>query len=441
MAEQGGYMLTIRYNEQLRNDQDFQNLLASTKEYSTRLRDVAKSGVYQESESSLLLASDQGQLDQVLALASQKTNGQLRYHIVVGIGGSNLGTKAVYDALHGAWDALEPGHTPKLLFAETTDPEWLVKASALLQTLESPEQVFVSVISKSGGTTETLANFEIIMHALTAKLGDVRSRVVAITDEGSALWEQAGGQSIARLAIPKPVGGRFSVLSSVGLFPLATVGVDITALLGGASAMRDACLAEESEPTAAISAALLAHNHAKGKTINDNFFFHPELESLGKWYRQLMGESIGKAESLGGDTVHTGITPTVSLGSTDLHSVGQLYLGGPRDKFTTFVYTEETADIQVPATRVFPELIPAITEKSAQSILEAILDGVKIAYQKADLPFMEVVMERIDERTIGAYLQFKMLEMMYLGRLLNVNPFDQPSVESYKIETKKILEG
>jgi glucose-6-phosphate isomerase len=203
--------------------------------------------------------------------------------------------------------------------------------------------------------------------------------------------------------------------------------------------MRDECLSGSS--LAAVSASLLAYFHTQGKTINDNFFFHPELESLGKWYRQLMGESVGKAQSLSGETVHAGITPTISLGSTDLHSVGQLYLGGPLDKFTTFVYTEHTADIAVPSERVFPELIPAITEKSAKDILEAILEGVKIAYQKAGLPFMEVVMEHIDERSIGAYLQFKMLEMMHLGHLLNVNTFDQPSVEAYKVETKKILEG
>lgn len=433
--------MNIRYDEQLKNNQDFQSLLASTKPYTERLRSVVETGTYEAHESSILLPSDDTLLAAVTELASQKAGPDLRYHIVVGIGGSNLGTKAVYDALRGAWGALEPSRVPTLLFAETTDPEWLVKASQLLNALDSPQQIIVSVISKSGGTTETLANFEIIMHALSAKFGDVRDRVVAITDEGSALWEQAGTQEISRLAIPKPVGGRFSVLSSVGLFPLATVGIDITALLGGARTMRDECLAENGEEIAATSAALLAHHLKNGKTINDNFFFHPELESLGKWYRQLMGESVGKAQSRGGETVHTGITPTVSLGSTDLHSVGQLYLGGPRDKFTTFVYTAETADISVPSQRVFPELIPAITEKSANTILEAILDGVKIAYQKAELPFMEVVMDRIDEQAIGAYLQFKMIEMMHLGNLLDVNAFDQPSVEAYKIETKKILEG
>jgi glucose-6-phosphate isomerase len=432
-------MMNIRYDEKLQDNQEFQDLLARTNEYGARLRSVVSSGEYQEYESSILLPSDKQLLAETQALAQEKAGSRLKYHIVVGIGGSNLGTKAVYDALRGAYDQLEPARFPKLLFAETTDPEWLVKATALLGTLESPEQVLVSVISKSGGTTETLANFEIIMSALTAKFGPSTDRVVAITDEGSALWEQAGTQNIARLAIPKPVGGRFSVFTHVGLFPLATVGIDIAALQEGGAAIRDACLAEDGERQAAVSAALLAYFRAQGKTINDNFFFHPELESLGKWYRQLMGESVGKAESLDGQTVHTGITPTVSLGSTDLHSVGQLYLGGPRDKFTSFVYTEQTADISVPSTRVFPELIPAITGKSAQTILEAILNGVKIAYQKAELPYMEVVLERIDERAIGAFLQFKMIEMMYLGQLLNVNPFDQPSVEAYKVETKKIL--
>jgi len=432
--------VNIRYDETTKDNQDFQDLLASAQSYGERLQGVVASNTYQEYESSILLPSDTQLLEEAQALAAQKASSDLRYHIVVGIGGSNLGTKAVYDALYGAYDSLEPTRFPKLLFAETTDPEWLVKATKLIASLERPEQVLVSVISKSGGTTETLANFEIIMAALKDTFDSSTERVVAITDEGSALWEQAGAKGIARLAIPKPVGGRYSVLSSVGLFPLATAGIDIVALRDGATKMRDTCLEAGTNP-AITSAALLAHFHAEGKTINDNFFFHPELESLGKWYRQLMGESIGKATSLSGEEVHTGITPTVSLGSTDLHSVGQLYLGGPRDKFTTFVYTEQTADVTVPAQRLFPDLIPAITEKSARSILEAILSGVKIAYQKADLPFMEVIMTRIDEQAIGAFLQFKMIEMMYLGHLLNVNPFDQPSVEAYKIETKKILEG
>lgn len=421
-------------------DTDTGQFQAKTIDYTQHLRSVIARNSYSEYESSMLLPSDQQLLQTVQKLSQEKANSDLRYHIVVGIGGSNLGTKAVYDALHGFADVLEPQRSPKLLFAETTDPTWLTKASALLDTIENPEQVLVSVISKSGGTTETMANFEIIMQVLGQKFQNATDRVVAITDEGSPLWQQAGEKQIDRLAIPKPVGGRYSVLSAVGLFPLATVGIDIASLCKGAATMRDSCLTENNN-IAAHSAALLAAQQQTGKTINDNFFFHIELESLGKWYRQLMGESVGKAQSLSGEEVHIGITPTVSLGSTDLHSVGQLYLGGPKDKFTTFVYTNHAIDIGVPRDgRVFPELLPMIAGKSAREILKAILDGVKIAYQKAGLPYMEIVLDDISERSLGEYLQFKMLEMMYLGQFLNVNAFDQPSVESYKIETKKILE-
>jgi glucose-6-phosphate isomerase len=242
------------------------------------------------------------------------------------------------------------------------------------------------------------------------------------------------------LDIPAKVGGRYSVLSSVGLLPLASVGIDIAKLREGAQDMLGQCLDESGDNVAAHSASVLAAGAKQGYIINDNFLFHPELESLGKWYRQLMGESIGKEQSLSGETVHAGITPTVSLGSTDLHSVGQLYLGGPKDKLTTFISSKTSQEVRVPQDRIFPALVPMISQKSAADIMGAILEGVKIAYQKADLPYMEVVLDAIDEHSLGAYLQFKMLEMMYLGQLLNVNSFDQPNVEAYKVETKRLLE-
>lgn len=432
-------MITLSYAAQLDSNDVFKTLVERTAAYTAQLAGVIGGGTYDAYESSACLPTDEKLLADVQALAAEKCQAAaLKYHIVVGIGGSNLGTKAVYDALHGYGDVMQAGRFPKLLFAETTDPEWLEAACNLAGTLNSPEEVLVSVISKSGGTTETLANFEIIMDALTTSLGDCRNRIVAISDEGSALWEQAGIQGVSRLAIPKPVGGRYSVLSAVGLFPLQTVGIDIAALRTGAAEMRGLCLGEASP--AARSAAVLAYHLQQGKTINDNFFFHPELESVGKWYRQLMGESIGKAESLDGREVHAGITPTVSLGSTDLHSVGQLYLGGPKDKLTTFVHAATKSTLAVPSNRVFPELVSVINGKTAADITQAILEGVKVAYQKASLPYMEVGLDAVDEHSIGAYLQFKMLEMMYLGQLLNVNSFDQPSVEAYKVETKAILE-
>jgi len=418
---------------------DTATAVTSLDEYTERLRQLRKSAAYNEYDSSINLPDDTVLLEQVQTVVEQKVTGALKYSVVVGIGGSNLGTKAVYDALYGARDVLEPARFPKMLFAETTDPEWLAMVGRLLETLSSPDEVLVTVISKSGGTTETLANFEIIMKVLGAKFGNVDERVVAISDEGSKLWDAAVAKNITCLAIPAPVGGRYSVLSAVGLLPLASVGVDIVKLRQGASEMLNRVLGGDN--IAAESAAVLAGSYVKGCVINDNFFFHPELESIGKWYRQLMGESIGKERSLQDKVVHIGITPTVSLGSTDLHSVGQLYLGGPKDKLSTFVSSNKVAAVGVPDERVFPGLVPMVTGKSAETVMSAILEGVQIAYQKANLPYMQVVLDAIDEYSIGAYLQFKMVEMMYLGQLLDVNSFDQPSVESYKIETKQILES
>lgn len=412
--------------------------VVSLAEYTAHLRQVRQSGTYDVGESSLNLPDDDALLEAVQYVAQEKKTTALKYSIVVGIGGSNLGTKAVYDALQGHRDALEPQRSPKMLFAETTDPEWLAGVTTLIGGLTSKDEVLVTVISKSGGTTETLANFEIIADALYQKFGDVYDRFVAITDEGSKLWQAAEQQAITCIGIPVQVGGRYSVLSAVGLFPLATVGIDIVQLRHGASALLDHCLNEESY--AAQSASVLALQLKQGYGINDNFFFHPELESLGKWYRQLMGESVGKEHDVNGTVVHTGITPTVSLGSTDLHSVGQLYLGGPKDKLTTFVSAGQSAAVVVPQERVFADLVPMINGKSASDIMDAILQGVQLAYQKAELPYMEVTLDAIDEQSLGAFLQFKMLEMMYLGKLLKVNSFDQPNVESYKIETKQLLE-
>ena len=131
-----------------------------------------------------------------------------------------------------------------------------------------------------------------------------------------------------------------------------------------------------------------------------------------------------------------------SVGSTDLHSVGQLYLGGPKNTITSFVSLKDyRADSIVPTERVFPELVTMINTKTSKDITEAILQGIKESYRKNAVPFISIVLDDSRERSLGAFFQWKMMEMMYLGKLLNVNPFDQPNVESYKIETKKILQA
>jgi len=413
-------------------------------EYRGYLSQIMGIKVYDAPECSINLPVDQDLMAVVKVIKKSKVTKALKYIIVIGIGGSNLGTKAVYDALFGAFDPIEPMRFPKMIFLETCDPQYLERFSDFLKNqIKNPEEILINLISKSGTTTETVANFEIIAAVFNEKFGDeaLHDRLVITTDENSKLWNLAKSKNITTLHLPHDVGGRYSVLSPVGLFPLAAAGIDIESLCEGAATMRKNCIENDLETNPAlISAALLFLQAQAGKTINDNFFFAPQLESLGKWYRQLLGESIGKEQDADGKTVHDGITPTVSIGSTDLHSVGQLYLGGPLDKCTTFISVKIVPNpMHLPKEQFTDNLVEKLANTSAQNIMEAILEGTKMAYSKKELPFMEIVMPEISPFALGEYLQFKMIEMMYLGKLMNVETFNQPNVELYKIETRKIL--
>ena len=173
--------------------------------------------------------------------------------------------------------------------------------------------------------------------------------------------------------------------------------------------------------------------------IHNSFFFNPELEALGSWYRQLMGESIGKMHDREGQEVYRGITPIISLGSADLHSMAQLYFGGPRDKFTNFIYApSKIRSCRVPNKQHFT-LTEGIEGRSFDELMEAILEGVKAAYEENRLPYLDIRLQELSEWAIGEYMQFRMLEMMYLANMLNVNAFDQPQVEDYKKHMKCLL--
>ncbi|MCX7997027.1 MAG: hypothetical protein N2691_04750 [Patescibacteria group bacterium] len=412
--------------------------------YVSHLQSVIDAGTYDAAESSINLPSDTGILKKVKDLKEKVCPARPKYVINIGIGGSNLGTKAIYDAFFGAYDMLEEEResASRMIFVDTCEEAFLAKLVTFIGKLQKKEDVVINAISKSGGTTETIANLEIVLAAMDKRFPGSLDRIVITTDEGSALWDIAHKKGVYVLTLPKQVGGRFSVLSAVGLFPLEACGINTAAILEAAVAMRTRCVSPDpAQNPALVSAAILYLHYRNGKNINDNFFFLPQLESLGKWYRQLMGESIGKDTDLDGRKVHTGITPTVSLGSTDLHSVGQLYLGGPRDKITTFVSAATSRyEARLPETLQFP-LVDLIAGKRASQIMDAIKEGVKIAYTKQQQPFTEVILDTVDEAALGEFLQFKMIEMMYLGKLLNVNTFDQPHVELYKVETKRILRG
>ena len=407
--------------------------------YITTLRKVADGGMYSAPESSINLPFDESILAAVEVVVAEKVTTALRYIFVIGIGGSNLGTKAIYEALRPTLTT-----SCEMVFLDTNNASTITAALGKLALVTTMAEVLFVSISKSGGTSETLANTEIILEQAFLKWGNgVRDRLVVITDEGSPFAQAAAERNVTLLTMPISVGGRYSVFSAVGLFPLLALGINLRELLRGAQDMRQVCLNPDATLNyAAISACLLYQSYQDGLVVHDTFVFQSELESVGKWYRQLLGESIGKQVSGSTEGTRVGITPTVSVGSTDLHSVGQLYLGGHKRTFTTFLYSEIDAPVYtVPKERMFPTLAPMITGHITTDIMSAILRGTTTAYRNERLPFVELVMHGITPYELGAFLQCKMMEVMYLGYLFGVSTFDQPAVELYKIETKRLLES
>jgi len=296
-------------------------------------------------------------------------------------------------------------------------------------------------VTKSGTTTETVASFEMLLNLIKEyKPETYANYVVAITDKDSPLWVYAYQNAIDCLEIPKKVGGRYSVFSPVGLFPLGLLGVDIQKLLAGARDVLQHCLDEDIEKNPAMTSAAINYIHYKqGANIHDIFVFSKYLRSFGQWCRQLVGESVGKKFDKEGKFVAVGVTPTVSVGTVDLHSVAQLYLGGPQDKFTTFVSVAPKATLFLPEIKAFDSFVENIQGKSISFIMDSIIGGVKAAYVGDKRPFVSVHIPGVQEVYLGQLMQWKMLEIMYLGYLLHVNPFDQPQVELYKKETRKLL--
>ncbi len=396
---------------------------------------------YSDDRCSINLPTDSEQLSAIKKIIGEQKKHNPSCIVVVGIGGSNLGTVAVQEAVLGK--LYNQMHQKiKVLYADTVDGDFLDSiVNILIPLLKKGENVIINGVSKSGGTTETIANFEVLISVLKKYKKEHENYVVVTTDADSKYWKLAHQKKYRVLEIPKKVGGRYSVFSSVGLFPLGMLGIDIDALVAGAAAMRTRCMDKNLKKNPAVrSAAQLYYHGAHGRVINDLFLFSNALESVGKWYRQLMGESIGKEFDRAQKKVNCGITPTVSIGSTDLHSMAQLYLGGPFDKFTTFVSVSKTyADVALPRMPEYESLVESIQGKKIHEIMNAILQGVQAAFVKGGRPFNHIILPDKSSYFLGQLLQFKMMEMMYLGYLFGVNPFDQPNVEEYKIETKRLL--
>jgi glucose-6-phosphate isomerase len=360
--------------------------------------------------------------------------------IIVGIGGSNLGTKALSQALFGARGLRSP---LELLYVDTVDPD--IVAPIIQQAekeLMAGHCVILTLVTKSGTTTETMANAAIFIELLKKYDPDrYAQRIIVVTDEGTKLAHAARNEGWHILYIPDQVGGRYSVFSAVGLFPLALLGVDSASLHTHARHMVDVCTERNMHINlAARSAALLYILYRRGFVLHNFFVFSADLYDLGLWYRQLMAESLGREYTSSGEHVQIGITPLVSLGSSDLHSIVELHLGGPNITCTTFVnVTQSNFQALVPVSKPLEDLVENIQNRPLSTIMDAILDGTKYAYSVAERPFISVTLSDKSAGSIAQFMQWKMLEIIYLGYLLGIDPFVQPHVELYKKKTRDLL--
>ncbi len=416
-------------------DDDFLHV----EKYAGYLRNVIENDDWDVDEVSIKLPGSKNEISRVVEVVSQMVSEKLEYVFLVGIGGSNLGTVAIHSALSHKYFSR---NTPELINLDTIDASFIAKLKSRFDHGIDPESYLIFVISKSGGTTETIANAELLYTEILTAPEARTKRTVIITDAGSNLMKYADTHEISTLSIQSKVGGRFSVFSAVGMAPLYALGYDVASIQRGANDIIPYCTQADVRNNLAGLSAVYAHNcYGKGCIVYDMFCFDPSLEYIGKWQRQLLGESLGKEENKDGDIVETGMIPTTSIGSTDLHSVGQLYLGGIRAVFTMFlsVKNREIFSIQQEKNRYLPDLIPMISGKTTNDISSAIEQGTIDAYNEAGRPFLHAVLEDISEYELGAFMQTKMFETIYLGCLFNVNTFNQPNVEMYKKFTKEYL--
>ena len=401
-----------------------QKLLAKLAPAVQEAKTISASADYSSPQSFLKLPVDKNLLHAVKKAARDYT--RVDALVVIGIGGSELGTLAVQQAI-----GLQ--HQKLLVhYLDSVDPAIM---RATLEQLKHNKHVLVNIITKSGTTTESIANATILLHELEKR--KTKHHIVVTTTCTSKLAHWASQNKIPVLHIPEQVSGRFSVFTPVGLFPLAVMGVNLQELRAGATQMLKRCLRQENNP-ATLSAAHLYTHVMHGDRIHETFLFSQSLEALGKWYRQLMAESLGKARTLGNKKVRHAFTPTVAVGTTDLHSELQLTLTHGSEVFTTFVTVMNQPRITIPQTTL-SQLVPGLAGKKLAKVREAIFHAVQHVYVKHQLPFVHIELPDQSANSIGQFLQFKMMETLYLGALLDVNVFDQPAVEEYKERTRELL--
>jgi len=358
--------------------------------------------------------------------------------VVLGIGGSSLGPHAVYKALARPYDQVRergPGMPRRVFFPDNPDPQ---SFAALLETIDPRRTVF-NVVTKSGGTAETAAQLLVVHDYLRKHLGDdaVAKHLIATTDpENGALRRLANQHGFQTFPIPANIGGRFSVLTSVGLVPAAAAGIDVVGLMDGARNMRDRVLERDlyKNPALLLASLLYLHHTELARPIHVMMPYVDALYELGHWFRQLWAESLGKQHDIDGKEIFVGPTPVAARGATDQHSQLQLYAGGPADKVFLFL----TADERGPELTIPPGALSEAPEygylagRGMGELLDAELRGTVASLQGRQRPTALVSFERVDAAAVGEFFMLFAAATAFAGPLYGVNPYDQPGVEEAK---------
>jgi glucose-6-phosphate isomerase len=362
--------------------------------------------------------------------------GRHAHCLVLGIGGSDLGARAVLAAL-------EPvkGKTRLWFAGDTTDPDEIAKVLDAVPW----KQACINVISKSGGTLETMAVFFEAKRRLEKAVGIKKAgdRIICTTDpEKSALRDLALDKGWATLSVPPNIGGRFSVLSAVGLFPLALAGVDVKKLLKGAVSLRDEWMEHQgaSHQVDRFAAWQYAHESRKNRNMHVLFAYAANLRSMSNWWRQIWAESLGKAIRSDGSKNKYGPTPVVAIGPTDQHSQLQLYQEGPDDKIYTFLTVKSPKTrLSVPSSIKSLSLVAYASGRPFSALIAAEAQGSMSALRQAKRPLGHLQLQKVDESTLGALLVFYELATAVAGELYGINAYDQPGVEASKKRAHELL--
>ncbi|MBP3454957.1 MAG: glucose-6-phosphate isomerase [Alistipes sp.] len=357
-----------------------------------------------------------------------KLRGKAEIVICIGIGGSYLGAKAVLEAMTDSFESIKKHHdNPTILFAgENISEDYTYE----LLAATAERSIAAIVISKSGTTTEPAIAFRLIKAEIEKRYGkaEAAERIVAITDKArGALKTLADKEGYPTFVIPDNVGGRYSVLTPVGLLPLAVAGVDIRALVAGACDMESLCGEKTpvEENPAAQYAIVRNAIYRSGKKIEILGSYEPKLLYVAEWWKQLYGESEGKEGK--------GIFPASVTLTADLHSMGQYIQEGERTLFETIISVAESKHtVRVETDSENLDGLNFLAGKRISEINKMAELGVRIAHVDGGVPNMRVEIARIDERTIGQLLYFFEKACGISGYLLGVNPFNQPGVEAYK---------